>query len=165
MIIEQWAKLWGVSDDALRHLYSMIYQCTPNPVVNADGNQGSESFVQSQVRLALSYAGGRAWRNNVGALIDERGIPVRYGLANDTKAMNKVCKSSDLIGIKPIIITDDMVGLKIGQFWARECKHAGWKPGADKKRETAQMNFINLVNAMGGDAAFTNGLDLKHNDS
>lgn len=118
----------------------------------------TEAGVQSRARLALSAQGGRAWRNNVGA-VDPNDPPdsfLRYGLANDSKQMNDVLKSSDLIGIKPVLVTPQHVGSTIGQFWARECKYPGWRYTA-KGREPAQLNFINLVNRLGGDAAFTNG--------
>ena len=115
----------------------------------------SESAVQVRVRLEASQKGCRLWRNNVGVLRDERGVPVRYGLANETKAMNQKIKSSDLIGIRPLVITQEMVGMTVGQFVAREIKAEGWKyTGTD--REKAQLRFLELVLSLGGDAAFAN---------
>ena len=117
----------------------------------------SESAVQKDEQIAASATGARLWRNNVGVLLDKTGRPVRYGLANESKEQNKVMKSSDLIGIKPVLITADMVGCTIGQFVARECKKETWKPGEDREREAAQGAFIDLVNSLGGDACFTTG--------
>lgn len=116
----------------------------------------SEAAIQTRVRLDATKAGWRLWRNNVGALIDERGIPVRYGLCNDTKAMNERIKSSDLIGIRPVRIGPEHVGTVIGQFVAREVKHGGWSY-TGTKRELAQSNFLALVNSLGGDGKFTTG--------
>lgn len=116
----------------------------------------SESQVQDAVRLAASKAGWLLWRNNVGAGKLDNGSFIRWGLANDTKAMNESLKSSDLIGIRPVLITQEMVGSVIGQFVAREVKREGWRrTGSD--REQAQDAFIQLVNSRGGDAAFTTG--------
>lgn len=117
----------------------------------------SESRVQSMIRLEASQKDVLLFRNNVGALLDERGVPVRYGLANESAKMNEAIKSSDLIGIRKIVITPAHVGYTIGRFVARECKHGAWRRGEDRKREDAQERFLNLVLAYGGDAAFAPG--------
>ena len=119
----------------------------------------SESRVQSLVQLEAVKR--RIWplRNNSGALPNpDTGVPVRFGLGNVSKAFNEVMKSSDLIGVEPVVITQDMVGKTIGRFWARECKPEGWT-FKGTEREVAQKNFIDKVNSLGGNAAFTNGTD------
>ncbi len=113
----------------------------------------SETTDQKKIRLKYAHAGVTLWRNNVGACFDERGNYIRYGLANETKQMNEHVKSSDLIGIKPIVITQDMVGKTIGQFIAIETKRSGWVYKG-KDREVAQLRFINLVKGLGGEAGF-----------
>jgi hypothetical protein len=55
-----------------------------------------------------------------------------------------------------------MVGRVIGQFICREVKKTGWTYKATD-REKAQQNWINLINKLGGDAAFTTG-ELKWRD-
>lgn len=116
----------------------------------------SEAAVQALVRLEAARKGVRLWRNNVGVLLDERGVPVRYGLANDSKRLNAVCKSGDLIGWRPLLVTPQHLGSTIAQFVSRECKHAGWKwTGND--HELAQQRWIDFVMADGGDAAFCSG--------
>lgn len=121
-----------------------------------DPKEQSESWAQSAIRLEAAQKGVRLFRNNVGALKDERGVPVRYGLANDNAALNKRLKSSDLIGWRPLFITPDMVGKIVAQFLAREVKAPGWTYRGDL-HEQAQANFIHLVQADGGDAGFATG--------
>lgn len=116
----------------------------------------SEAAIQVNVRLAASKAKWAVWRNNTGVLQDERGVPVRFGLCNDSKQLNARYKSSDLIGLRPVLITQEMVGKVIGQFVAREVKHGGWHYKATE-REKAQAAFLALVNSMGGDGKFTTG--------
>lgn len=129
----------------------------------------SESAVQSLVRLEAARKGVRLFRNNVGALIDSRGVPIRYGLANDSKAANAAMKSADLIGWRTIIIEAHMVGQCVAQFVSRECKHVGWHYKGDE-RERAQLAWAQLVATSGGDAAFCTGegtldeaVNIKHN--
>lgn len=97
------------------------------------------------------------WRNNVGVLIDATGRPVRYGLANDSKAMNQAVKSADLIGIRPVTITPDMVGQTIGQFVSIEVKAEGWRPQPNDQHEIAQRKWAELVILAGGYAIFSTG--------
>jgi len=115
-----------------------------------------ESDVQNSVRLAASREGWRLWRNNSGAFKDERGRVVRYGLANDSPKVNACIKSSDLIGWRRLTITPDMVGQTVAVFVARECKRSDWK-FSGSPRELAQAKFIDMLNADGGDGAFTTG--------
>ena len=155
--LTRWALKHGVSEVALAELHDTVLGTDtrvddPTPILAGK----SEAWAQSQVRIAFSASGGRAWRNNVGALKREDGVPVRFGLANDSAMINKVLKSGDLIGIKPRIVTQDMVGQLIGQFWSRECKEPGWRY-TGTEREVAQLAWVNLVLRMGGDAKFTTG--------
>ena len=108
----------------------------------------TEQELQQAIRAEASRAGCVLWRNNVGAA-----GAIRYGLANDSAAMNANIKSSDLIGIEPVIITPDMIGTVIGRFIAREVKRPGWHwTGTD--RERAQLRYMQLVCRMGGNACF-----------
>lgn len=125
-----------------------------------------ESAVQGAVRVDLAKQGVKAFRNNVGATpsrcksCGERRAPVRYGLANDSTRLNKVLKSSDVIGLIPRIITPDMVGKRIAQFGSWEVKPDGWTYSG-KGREPAQLAWLTLVRSVGGHADFTTGhLDL-----
>lgn len=140
----EWAKRWPQAAAELQGLMVVT------EALDMRASPMSEVGIQSRVRLDASYKGGILWRNNVGALQDKRGVPVRYGLANDSAALNKVCKSADLIGIRPVVVTLAHVGTTIGQFASLECKHGAWQPGEDKEREQAQSNWAALVTRMGG---------------
>jgi len=150
ILLNDWATAWNISMPALQDLRQRMGAANTDapPVGTID-----EAGVQSLVRLEASVKGARLWRNNVGAYQTPDGAFVRYGLANDTKAMNRLIKSSDLIGLRPITITTDHVGAVLGQFIAREIKHSAWRyTGAG--REPAQLKFLELVNALGGDGSF-----------
>ncbi len=114
-----------------------------------------EHAEQNARRLEASKLGYVLSRNNVGVAMRD-GVPVRYGLFNETKQMNQNWKSSDLIGLRPIIITPTMVGCTIGQFVALEIKRSSWKFSPSNKREVAQLKFINFVQSIGGYAKFVN---------
>jgi len=154
--INQWAISNGVSIQALAQLALIFHRGVPDQLPLTLNEQKSEAYVQSVVRLEAGRKGLRLWRNNVGALLDDRGVPVRYGLANDSKKLNEVVKSGDLIGWRPRLITPALVGSTIAQFVSRECKHPGWHY-TGTEHEIAQMKWAQLVAADGGDAAFCTG--------
>lgn len=140
MNLNQWAIKWGVSIDALQDLkiqMGLITESLPEKTGR------SEAAIQALTKIMASKNGNRLWRNNSGVAFDQHGVPVRFGLCNETPQLNKILKSSDLIGIT-----------KDGRFMARECKPEGWQfTGTD--HEQAQLNFINVINSLGGDAKFT----------
>ena len=147
-----WARRHGISSEALAELAAML---AADGIVR-ETDVTSESRVQSNVRLLAAENDAKLWRNNVGVLTNEDGRPVRYGLANDSPALNKRLKSGDLIGWRRRLITPDMVGTTIAQFASRECKPAGWK-FTGTPREKAQAAWAQLVTIEGGDARFTTG--------
>jgi len=152
MNLYKWAQKWGVSMGALYDLERLMGRYTqagrPIPVL-------SEAAVSAEVRLEAAEKGGVLWRNNVGAAQDAKGNFVRYGLCNDSKALNARVKSSDLVGLRPVLVTPNDVGCVIGQFVCREVKRSAWVY-TGTAREQAQLKFIELVLSMGGDAAFAN---------
>lgn len=148
----RWSARHNISGEALAELLS-VFRCLPVVVNQATD---SESRVQANVRLEAARKGVKLWRNNVGVLKDERGVPIRYGLANDSKRLNEVCKSGDLIGWRPVLIAPSHLGQTIAQFVSRECKRAGWKYKGDA-HEQAQLKWAQAVVADGGDACFTSG--------
>lgn len=153
MHFNQWAARWGISAEAIAELVDLV---GVNFAQVSSVTGLSEAAVQNNVRLEAAHEGCRLMRNNVGVFTDKRGVPVRYGLANESKKMNTKIKSSDLIGINPVTITPEMVGLLVGIFTARECKPEGWQ-FSGTKHENAQLNFGNLINSLGGDFKFTTG--------
>jgi hypothetical protein len=74
-----------------------------------------ETTIQQQIRLALGTRPDlRLFRNNTGTLPDPRtGRPVQFGLARG---------SADLIGLRTVTITPDMVGQQVAVFTSIEVK-------------------------------------------
>jgi len=98
----------------------------------------SEHEIQQRIRLACGRGPVRLWRNNTGALVDQQGRFVRFGL----------CKgSSDLIGLRALEITPELVGQRIAQFIALEVKTAQGVLSPE------QRAFLRLVQQLGGVAA------------
>lgn len=115
----------------------------------------AESTVQTLTRIEHCNATrGQIWRNNSGAYLDEHGQMIRYGLANESKQENALIKSSDLIGITPTLITEQMVGYYLGVFTAYEVKPEGWKQQPSDKRALAQAKFHDIVREACGYAGF-----------
>ena len=156
--LDEWAARWGVSAQALLDLRLRmgIAVATHTPPVEVEGKPGSEVRQQGLIRLDAGRNGVWLTRNNVGALMDERGVPVRYGLANETNEQNKHVKSADLIGIRPILIGPQHMNQVIGQFVSVECKHETWQYKGDA-HETAQRNWLEFVVSKGGFACFATG--------
>ena len=104
----------------------------------------SEQQIQQAIRKALGRGDARLWRNNTGTLLDRHGRPVQFGL----------CKgSSDLIGLRRVTVTAEMVGLPIAVFAAVEVK-------AERGRITSeQAAFIDLVQEMGGFAGVARSVE------
>lgn len=97
---------------------------------------------------------GAYWRNQSGACYDDTGRLIRFGLGNDSAALNKVYKSSDQIGIVPVLIQPHHVGRTFGVFVALEDKRRGWHLTPGDKRGQAQLNFMQHVQSCGGIVGF-----------
>lgn len=151
--LNEWALAWGVPYLAVLDLQQRLGVIPTDPPPMAGK---SEAAVQNAERLKASELGGRLWRNNVGAYKPKGGGFVRYGLCNDTEQLNEQLKSSDLIGIFPLLIQPQHVGTIVGQFWAIECKEGDWA-GVTDEHEKAQEAFGHLVIALGGRFQFSRG--------
>jgi len=97
-----------------------------------------EHEIQQRIRLACGHGPVRLWRNNSGALVDQQGRLVRFGLGKG---------SSDLIGLRSLEITPDLVGKRLAQFVALEIKTARGVVSPE------QRAFLALVEQLGGVAA------------
>jgi hypothetical protein len=154
MILTEWAKRHNIPPHMIAELRLMLLGSDMTP--DTPAAPGSEAAVQNAIRLASSRVGGRLWRNNLGAGKLENGSYVRWGLCNDSPAINAHVKSGDLIGVYPLLITPEHVGQTVGQFWSIECKRAGWKYRGDS-HEVAQLRWIEQIVALGGRASFSTG--------
>ena len=114
----------------------------------------SESSMQAQIRLQAAQDSVWLMRNNSGVLNDKNGRPVRFGIGNDSATVNAKLKSSDLIGIRPVLVTEAHVGQVIGQFIAVEAKPPTFRGPAGDDRALAQQAWMNLVRHWGGVAGF-----------
>jgi hypothetical protein len=103
-----------------------------------------EQSIMQRVQLEATRKGWRVFRNNVGQLLDARGVPVRYGL---------MVGSGDLIGWRPVTITPDMVGQQLAQFVSLEVK------GPRGVVSEAQQRWAGMVERAGGLALVVRGAE------
>ena len=94
-----------------------------------------EHEIQQRIRLACGRGPVRLWRNNTGALVDKQGRFVRFGLCMG---------SSDLIGLRSLEVTPEMVGQRLAQFVALEIKADSGTVSPEQKA------FLQLVQQLGG---------------
>lgn len=111
----------------------------------------TEADIQASIRLKLGLLPHvRMFRNNrgvawMGKIIDREGStitlmnarPVEFGLTNG---------ASDLIGATQIVVTPEVVGMKLAIFTAAEVK----RPGVTVP--THQQDFLDFVVGFGGRA-------------
>lgn len=147
--LTDWAQTWGISQAALADLFAV------EPIAAAPGI--NEASVQAAARVNATTLGGRLWRNNVGAGTLDSGSYIRWGLCNDSPAINRNLKSADLIGIYPRLISPADVGSFVGQFWSVECKRSDWRPHANNSRDQAQARWSLMIQSLGGRAQITTG--------
>ena len=121
----------------------------------------SEGAIQNLTRRDFAYI-GPIWRNNSGACTDDTGRLIRYGLGNDSAQLNREIKSSDLIGITPVLVTEALYGHVLGVFTALECKPSDWHMRPSDKRAIAQAKFHDIVRDHGGFAGFVNDPNQIH---
>lgn len=114
-----------------------------------------ETALQNKIRLELSESDITNWRNNTamgwaGKMVRGTGKPIYVGphdvvVRNAYPVKAGLCEgSSDIICIKKVLITPDMVGQTIGQFGAVEVKVPRAKPTAK------QQQFLSVINSLGG---------------
>lgn len=139
----------------------------PHDYIRTEHTDKSESAVEAEIRLtAAKEYRSPLWRNNNGAALmvdprrpNEEPRHVRFGLGNTSKRVNDAWKSSDEIGITPVLVTAAHVGSVLGVFTAIEAKTPGWKLTKGDKRGQAQNNFMTAVKTYGGYAGFAQSVD------
>ena len=119
----------------------------------------SEAAVSAEITMELSRRGSRVFRNNSGAVTTDDGRHVRFGLGNISAKINKSVKSSDLIGITPVIITQDMVGKQLGVMLSIEVKNSTWKRDTNDPHQNAQQKWIDIIKSLGGIGGFVSDID------
>ena len=97
----------------------------------------AETTLQQHIRLALGTRTDlRLFRNNTGTLPDPRtGRPVQFGLARG---------SADLIGLRTVTVTPDMVGQQLAVFTSIEVKTSTGRLTPE------QHNWLHMVRRAGG---------------
>lgn len=157
LVVDAWAQRWGIRPDAVAELKNWLSYKTPN---KPDGQGKNEAEVQALIRIEASNQGHEMLRNNSGAMQDDTGRVVRFGLGNDSKRINNVFASSDLIGVTSMVVQQKHVGCTLGVFTVAEVKDPNWTgPNPNNKREVAQANFINHVKAFGGIGGFCTSVE------
>ena len=149
-VISTWAEYWRVPPQVVDDLRNRL-AIDANHVNSDSGAIGSEARAQSEIRLAGPDHGVLLWRNNKGALPNNHGIPVRFGLCNDNKQVGDTYSSADLIGIRRFVVQPQHVGTTIGQFASVEVKAA-----CGRRVAPGQHNWANLVTTWGGWAKIAN---------
>ena len=155
MTMMAWALKWKIPAQALEEfMRSAVFMPEQRPATDE-----SEARVQSEIRLAAARTRRYLFRNNVGAGTLKNGSFVRWGLGNDSSAVNERFKSGDLIGWESVLVTPEMTGQVIARFLSVECKNRRWKFSGTKE-EMAQVAWAQLINAQGGHAYMTSRSDI-----
>lgn len=108
----------------------------------------AEASLQRQIMLELSRRGFTVWRQNVGVgwAGDATNLPGNRVLIDNARPLRcGLCKGSgDLIGLRSIEITPEMIGAKIAQFVSVEVKTPRGRVSE------AQQIFADFVAEAGG---------------
>ena len=120
-----------------------------------------ESDIQRAVMLAASSAGLTVWRNNTGQAWAGTAQRLQDGsiLIRDPRPLHAgLCKgSSDLIGLRRVLVTPEMVGRTLAQFTGIEVKRPGQRPTPE------QAHFLEFVQDAGGLALVARSPDdIRH---
>ena len=86
--------------------------------------QNPETKIQNRIMMDMSEKGYLVWRNQVGLFKTLDGRTVNIGIKG----------SSDLMAVKPTVITPDMVGKTLAVFVAVEVKTATGRQSEPQKK-------------------------------
>lgn len=106
-----------------------------------------ESDIQNQILIELSKQGTVAFRINAGSFWAGEIMSNKDNMLlmkNPRKVQGAPEGTSDIIGCTPVMVTQSMVGQRVGVFTAIEVK----RPKGNVK--SSQLNFIDVVKRMGG---------------
>lgn len=104
----------------------------------------SETQITQAIRLAVSNGSIRLWKNNVGKLRDHAGRIVSFGLATG---------SPDLVGLKSVYVSPDMIGRRIAIL-------AGLEVKSDTGRiRPEQQRFLDMLNDFGAIAGIARSVE------
>ena len=97
--------------------------------------RNAETNIMNRIMLSMSKKGFMVWRNNVGVFKSMDGSQtIRIGQVG----------SSDIMAIKPTVITQDMVGQTLGIFVAVEVKTATGKQSEPQKKWQAAVEKLGV---------------------
>jgi hypothetical protein len=119
----------------------------------------SEAALMRKVQVALTDKDTRLFRNNVGSAWRGRVVHNRDGSITIHKPQLVhfgLCPgSSDLIGLRRVVITPDMLDQEVALFIAAEVKLT--QRPSDRTNE--QLAFVEMVLSLGGRAGFASDID------
>jgi hypothetical protein len=108
----------------------------------------TEIDIQRRIQLALSDRDTRLWRNNVGNAWQGQAEPIKDGsviLHNARRIQFGLCPGSgDLIGLRAVTITPEMVGRRVAVFCSVEVKSRTGRASDE------QFAFCETVKSLGG---------------
>lgn len=96
--------------------------------------RNQETNIMNKIMLAMSKKGFMVWRNNVGVFKTNDGRTVNIGVKG----------SSDLMAVKPTVITPDMVGQTLAVFVAVEVKTATGRQSEPQKKWQAAVEKLGV---------------------
>lgn len=96
--------------------------------------QNPETKIQNKIMMAMSKKGWLCWRNQVGLFKTMDGRTVNIGVKG----------SSDLMAIKPTVITPNMVGQTLPIFVAVEVKTATGRQSEPQKKWQAAVEKLGV---------------------
>jgi hypothetical protein len=109
----------------------------------------TEKNIQSEIMLAVSQYGCMVWRNETAGCWAGKVIKKDKGnvTIENARFINAgLCKgSNDIIGITPVLITQEMVGKTLGVFTGIEVKTKIGRLSDEQKIFDANVNRINGV--------------------
>ena len=139
MVLAVRGQLQGLATLAGKAPEAFLTEVRPKRAAGKPSGKRLERDVSREIREWVQYVPDLTlWRNNRGSIELGDGKRLTYGVGPNG--------ASDLIGFRTLVVTQQMVGKRIAQFVAVECKAPGSEPSND------QITFINRIQFAGGRA-------------